>query len=197
MWRAVVAKPRDTPLETAPILHQRDFQNIDHLSCPASSSNAFRKGVTSGTPPSPVRNGRGFRPWKTVLGSTTPSTGEAAPRGVAVAKVSPKKTPAQCQARASGQKQATSAAAAALTHKPCSRRRGHCCPLVVATHHHRGAKSDGHSPKLGLAAPTRRPQHTSPPPLLTAAPPWGPRPPALHNRHRPQGRQIRPPDLRI
>lgn len=27
--RAVVAKPRDTPLETAPILHQRDFQNLN------------------------------------------------------------------------------------------------------------------------------------------------------------------------
>jgi hypothetical protein len=29
--RAVVAKARDTPLETAPILHQRDFQNLELL----------------------------------------------------------------------------------------------------------------------------------------------------------------------
>jgi hypothetical protein len=27
--RVVVVKPRDTPVETAPILHQRDFQNLD------------------------------------------------------------------------------------------------------------------------------------------------------------------------
>jgi hypothetical protein len=33
LWRAVVAKPRDTPLETAPILHQRDFQNLDPPPC--------------------------------------------------------------------------------------------------------------------------------------------------------------------
>jgi hypothetical protein len=29
LQRAVVAKPRDTPLKTALILHQRDFQNLD------------------------------------------------------------------------------------------------------------------------------------------------------------------------
>ena len=57
------------------------------------SSDAFRKGVTSRTPPSPVRNGRGFRPCKTVLGSTTPSTGEAAPRSVAVAKAFAQENP--------------------------------------------------------------------------------------------------------
>jgi hypothetical protein len=29
MRRAVVAKPRDTQIETTSILHQRDFQNLD------------------------------------------------------------------------------------------------------------------------------------------------------------------------
>ncbi|AQK63295.1 Adenylyl cyclase-associated protein [Zea mays] len=29
--RAVVAKPRNTPLETTLIVHQRDFQNLDSL----------------------------------------------------------------------------------------------------------------------------------------------------------------------
>jgi hypothetical protein len=29
LWHAVVAKPRDSPLETALILHQLDFQNLD------------------------------------------------------------------------------------------------------------------------------------------------------------------------
>jgi hypothetical protein len=28
LWRTIVPKPRDTPLETAPILHQQDFQNL-------------------------------------------------------------------------------------------------------------------------------------------------------------------------
>jgi hypothetical protein len=161
---------------------------------PASSSDTFRKGVTSGTPPPSVRNRRGFRPWKTVLRSTTPSTGEATPRDVTVIKAFAQENPSTMPSEgpaARGQKQATSAAAA-LTHKPRSYRRGHCCPLVVATHHHREP-----DPTVGLAVPTGRPQHTSPPPLLTAAPLWGARPPALHNRHRPQGRQIRPPDLQI
>jgi hypothetical protein len=127
-----------------------------------------------------------------------PQQGKRRPGASPSPRLSPKKTPAKCQARALGQKQATSASAAtALTHKPRSRRRGHCCPLVVATHHHRGARSDDRNPKLGPAAPMRRPQLTSPPPLITTAPPWGARPPALHNRHRPQGRQIQPPDLRI
>jgi hypothetical protein len=36
LWHAVVVvtNPRDTPLETAPILHQRDFQNLDPLPRP-------------------------------------------------------------------------------------------------------------------------------------------------------------------
>jgi hypothetical protein len=57
------------------------------------SSDAFRKGVTSGTPSSPVRGGPGFRPRKTKLGNTTPSTGEAAPRSVAVAKAFAQENP--------------------------------------------------------------------------------------------------------
>lgn len=38
------------------------------------SNDAFRKGAMSGTPPSPVRDGSNFRPWKTVLGIVTNST---------------------------------------------------------------------------------------------------------------------------
>lgn len=45
-------------------------------------SDAFRKGVTSGTPLSQVREGPDFCPWETVLEEATPSTGEAAPIGV-------------------------------------------------------------------------------------------------------------------
>jgi hypothetical protein len=123
MRRAVVAKHETPRSRQLRFFTSKTSKTLNLCPAPASSSDAFRKGVTSRTPPSPVRNGWGFRPCKTVLGSTTPSTGEAAPRGVAVAK-----------AFAQEQKQATSAA---LTHKPRSRRRGHCCPLVVATHHHR------------------------------------------------------------
>jgi|UniRef100_A0A804LZZ9 hypothetical protein len=44
-------------------------------------------------PSSPIRGGPGFRPWKTKLGNTTPSTGEAAPRSVAVAKAFAQENP--------------------------------------------------------------------------------------------------------
>jgi hypothetical protein len=154
MRRAVVAKHETPHSRQLRFFTSETSKTLILCPAPASSSDAFRKGVTSRMPPSPVRNGRGFRPCKTVLGSTTPSTGEAALRGVAVAKAFTQENPAQCQARPPGQKQATSAA---LTHKPRRRRRGHCCPLVVATHHHRGARSDDRSSKQGLAEPTRRP----------------------------------------
>jgi hypothetical protein len=112
---------------------------------PAISSDAFRKGVTPGTPPSPVRNGRGFRPWKTVLGSTTPSTGEATPRGVAVAKAFAQENPSTMPSEGLGTK-----ASYLRRRRPDAqhrgRRRGHCCPLV-ATHHHRGARSNRPQPQ--------------------------------------------------
>jgi hypothetical protein len=49
-------------------------------------SDAFRKVVTSGMPPSHVRDGPGFHPRKPVLGSATPSTGEATPMDITVAE---------------------------------------------------------------------------------------------------------------
>lgn len=71
---------------------------------PASSSDTFRKGVTSGTPPPSVRNGRGFRPWKAVLRSTTPSTGEATPRGVTVVKAFAQENPSTMPSEGPGTK---------------------------------------------------------------------------------------------
>jgi hypothetical protein len=154
MRRVVVAKHETPHSRQLRFFTSETSKTLILCPTPASSSDAFRKGVTSRTPPSPVRNERGFRPCKTVLGSTTPSTGEAAPRGVAVAKAFAQENPSTMPSEAPGQKQATSAA---LTHKPRSRRRGHCCSLVVATHYHRGARSDDRSSKQGLAEPTRRP----------------------------------------
>jgi hypothetical protein len=154
MRRAVVAKHETPRSRQLRFFTSETSKTLNLCPAPASSSDAFRKGVTSRTPPSPVRNGRGFRPCKTVLGSTTPSTGEAAPRGVAVAKAFAQENPSTMPSEAPEQKQATSAA---LTHKPRSRRRGHCCPLAVATHHHRRARSDDRSSEQGLAEPTRRP----------------------------------------
>lgn len=57
------------------------------------SSNAFMKGVTSETPPSSTRDGLGFRPRKTVLWNTTPSTRKAAPRDVVVVKAFSQENP--------------------------------------------------------------------------------------------------------
>jgi hypothetical protein len=48
MRRAVVAKPRDTPLEAAPILHQRDFQNLDPLPCPRQQKRRLQEGSDVG-----------------------------------------------------------------------------------------------------------------------------------------------------
>jgi hypothetical protein len=50
------------------------------------SSNAFRKGATSGMPSSHVRDGPSFRQWKSVLGNVVTSTGEATPIGITVAE---------------------------------------------------------------------------------------------------------------
>jgi hypothetical protein len=49
--------------------------------------------VTSGTTPSRVRDGPGFRPRKKMLGNAMPPTGEAAPMGVAVAEAFAQEAP--------------------------------------------------------------------------------------------------------
>lgn len=48
------------------------------------SSDAFRKGATSGMPSSHVRDGPSFRQWKSVLGNVVPTTGEVTPIGITV-----------------------------------------------------------------------------------------------------------------
>jgi hypothetical protein len=127
MRRAVVAKHETPHSRQLRFFTSETSKTLILCPAPASSSDPFRKGVTSRTPPSPVRNGRGFRPCKTVLGSTTPSTGEAAPRSVAVAKAFAQENPAQCQARPPGQKQATSAADAQTPQSPPGPLLSTCC----------------------------------------------------------------------
>jgi hypothetical protein len=56
-------------------------------------SDAFRKVVTSGMPPSHVRDGPGFCPRKPVLGSATLSTGKRHPWTSPSLRLSPKKSP--------------------------------------------------------------------------------------------------------
>uniref|UniRef100_A0A804PFQ0 Transposase Tnp1/En/Spm-like domain-containing protein n=1 Tax=Zea mays TaxID=4577 RepID=A0A804PFQ0_MAIZE len=60
----------------------------DKLQC-----DAFRKGVTSGTTLSRVRDGPGFRSRKKMFGNTTQPTGEAAPKGVTVAEALAQEAP--------------------------------------------------------------------------------------------------------
>jgi hypothetical protein len=150
------------------------------------SSDAFGKGVTSRTPSSPVRGGPGFRPRKTKLGNTTPSIGEAAPRGIIVAKAFAQET---LPSTASGQdprtKHTSTAVAAQPTHTDPSRG-----PMTCHCHNSRKAARTGttswwaHGLGRAAAAPHVAPPHLSSanpgssrcnaPDPLARAPPSGP-----------------------
>jgi|UPI000220A61E hypothetical protein len=57
-----------------------------------TKSDAFRRGMTSGTPPSHVRDGPGCHPWMTELENATPPSGERRSRASSSPRISPKKS---------------------------------------------------------------------------------------------------------
>jgi hypothetical protein len=110
--------------------------------------------VTSGTPSSPVRGGPGFCPRKTKLGNMTPSTGEAAPRSVAVAKAFAQENPQH-------------------NVRPGPRDKAHLHSRRRPTNPHRPIQRANDAPVATTVAKQRRP----PPPLA------GPTVPAKQRQH--------------